>query len=281
MKYLRTCFVVFCCLMLVGVSLSQEKEEKKDTSAANENSLQKDIEKVKCKNKERLEAVKKLFISKGAKEDEIKITGSKSIKNLSVVKKGVSDETIIIGAHYDELGGGCGVIDNWSGIVIIANLYKRIKAFKTKKTYKFVAFDKEEKGLIGSKKMAGSIPKEERTKYCSMVNFDSFGLSYPQTLKNISSEKLIVLAKDVAKGMKMPFTAVNISGASSDSASFKSKKIPAITVSGLSNNWQKILHTRNDKIEKVNIKSVYYGYLFGLNFIAKLDAAECSAFRKK
>ncbi len=242
--------------------------------------IKEDISLVKCKNKERLEAVKNLFLKKGAKDNEIIIEDSKGVKNLVVTKKGKTDETIVIGAHYDEAGGGCGVIDNWSGIVIIANLYKILKDFTTRKTYKFVAFDKEEQGLIGSKVMVKAIPKENRKKYCSMVNFDSFGLTYPQAMRNISNKKLIDFAEKLAKEMKMPFATASIANASSDSEPFKNAKIPAISFHGLNGKWKEILHTHNDKIKNLNTVSVYYGYRFGLSFLAKMDANDCNAFRK-
>ena len=131
-----------------------------------------------CKGrKERREEVKKLFLKMGAPESDIVFEKLDDVENVVVTKKGKTDETIVIGAHFDKTETGCGAIDNWSGIVIVANLYRTMKDFTTQKTYKFVAFDKEELGLLGSDAMAKKIPKEERANYCAMVNFDSFGFS--------------------------------------------------------------------------------------------------------
>ena len=251
-----------------GIKLSSEKEIKEDIAL------------VPCKNKERLEGVKKLFKAKGAKESDLKLVDFKHVKNLVIEKAGKSKETIIIGAHYDATGGGCGAIDNWTGIVVIAHLYKTIKKLNTNKTYKFVAFGKEEQGLVGSRAMANSISKDERSNYCAMVNLDSFGMTYPQAMRRISDVRLLAFAEQTAKAMKMPFSVATLRGASSDSASFLNKKIPAISIHGLTGKWEQYLHSSRDKVKNVNSTSVYYGYRFALSFLAGIEEKPCDAFRK-
>ena len=246
-----------------------------------EEDLKVDVETVPCKNKKRLEGVKKLFISKGAAESEVEIRDYKVAQNLIVEKKGDTGEIVYVGAHYDEAGGGCGALDNWTGIVIIANLYKTLKPLKTRKTYKFVAFGKEEQGLIGSRAMVKSLSDSDRSGICAMVNFDSFGLAYPQAMGNVSSPKLVDFAETTAKAMKMPFAKAAIRGASSDSAAFMAKKIPAITIHGMNNNWRKYLHSSNDKVKNVKSASVYFGYRFGISLLAGIEAKPCNAFSKK
>ncbi|MCB1025480.1 MAG: M20/M25/M40 family metallo-hydrolase [Acidobacteria bacterium] len=269
-------------LLVIGIFLKAMPliaQTQATTKFSNVEEIGLDVAGVPCENEERLEGVKNLFIAKGAPETDIAIEDFKHVKNLVVEKKGKSKELIIIGAHYDEAGGGCGAIDNWTGIVIIANLFKTIKDFDTEKTIKFVAFGKEEKGLIGSKAMADAILKEERLNYCAMVNLDSFGMAYPQVMRNISDSKLTKLAEETAKKMEMPFAVASIEGASSDSASFMGKKIPSIGIHGLNDKWENYLHSSRDKVENVNSSSVYYGYLFTLNIIAAIDAKKCDAFR--
>jgi Iap family predicted aminopeptidase len=127
--------------------------------------------------------------------------------------------------------------------------------------------------------MVKSIPKENFHQFCSMVNVDSFGLSTPQSPANMSSPKMIKMAKDLAKELKLGFADASINNADADSSSFLSKKIPAITFHGLSGDWQKFLHGENDKTENVNAGSVYLGYRFILSYLAKIDALSCSEFK--
>ena len=263
-------------LLFHGFSFAQDNKVKFST----EEEIKKYIELAPCKDKERLEAVKNLFLKVGAADSDIKIEKLKSVENLVVTKKGKTNEIVVVGAHYDKTADGCGAIDNWTGIVILANLYRTIKDFTTEKTYIFVAFGKEELGLIGSDEMADAIPKQERSNYCAMVNFDSFGLSLPQALRNISDDSLIKLAEEVSKDMKIPFAQAAINLASSDSESFRKKKIPAITLHGLNSQWQNYLHNSSDKVKNVNSQSVYVGYRHALVFISKIDNKPCDAFRK-
>jgi hypothetical protein len=232
------------------------------------------------KNTERLSAVKELFLKAGASEDDVKIEKIKDVENVVAVKKGKTAETIIIGAHYDKTHGGCGALDNWSGIVILANIYRTIRPLNTNKTYVFAAFGREEEGLIGSTAMANQIKKEDRSAYCAMVNFDTYGLAYPQVMTNISSSSLLKLAEGVSKEMNIPFAKASIQLASSDSAPFLDRDIPAISLHGLNGRWQEYLHTADDKVSNVNIGSVSVGYRHGVYFLAKLEASPCDAFRK-
>ncbi len=245
-----------------------------------EDDIKQDLKLNVCENKERLDAVKNLFKKMGASEEEIKIEKYKNVENLVVVKKGKTEETVVVGAHYDKTSDGCGAIDNWTGVVIIANLYRTFKQFSTEKTYVFVAFGKEELGLVGSDAMAKEISKDKRQNYCAMVNLDSFGLAYPQVMANTSDAKLIDLAKAVAKDMKLPFAQASIELASADSESFRRQKIPAVTIHGLSNKWQEYLHQTRDKLDNVNPQSVYLGYRYGLVYLSRIDENPCGAFRK-
>jgi hypothetical protein len=87
-----------------------------------------------CKNDARLAAVKNLFLKNGAAESDIVVEKFKDVQNVIVVRKGKTDDTVVIGAHYDKVSAGCGIIDNWSGIVILTRLYKAFKNKDPQKT---------------------------------------------------------------------------------------------------------------------------------------------------
>lgn len=270
-----------CVFSLLFICFAVAKAQPGEVELSGETEIKADLAANVCRgNGERLEAVKKMFAKMGAAPDEIKIEKFKNVENVVVVAKGKTDETIVVGAHFDKTLVGCGVIDNWSGIVILSHLYRTMRQFETEKTYIFVAFGEEESGLVGSDRMAKAIPKERRESYCAMLNFDSFGLSYPQAMSNISDRKLMDLAESVSKELKLPFSRAAIEGASSDSASFRQQKIPAVTIHGMNDKWRQFLHGAGDNLENVNVKSVYIGYRFGLNFLAKIDASGCGDFRK-
>jgi Iap family predicted aminopeptidase len=269
------------CIFAISIAAQPEAEPTSGPVFSTKEAIDASIKAVPCDTSKRLEGVKKLFSEAGAKDDDIKIEkfDKDKISNLVVRKQGKTDETVVIGAHYDRTDSGCGVTDNWSGITILAHMYGTMKSLDTSKSYIFAAFDREEEGLKGSREMLKAMEATDREKICSMINLDSFGQAYPMSLRNASSPKMVDLAESLAKENKMTFNSVTIEGASSDSQSFKDKKIPAITLSGLGADWTKILHSPNDKVEKVNVDSVYLGYRFGLLYLSKIDAAGCRDFK--
>lgn len=238
-----------------------------------------EFESVPCRNEDRLGAAKALFEKMGAPATNISIDKYKNIENLVIRIQGNSQEKIIVGAHYDKVSDGCGAIDNWSGIVTLAHLYRSLKDVPLKKTILFVAFGKEEQGLAGSRAMVNAITKDQLAQYCEMINIESFGLAAPQVADNMSSKKLGQLAAELAKEMKIPFGHATIEGAEADSNSFIARKIPALTLHGLSNEWASIIHSRNDQSSKINPNSIYLGYRLVLVLLIRLDSSACGEYR--
>ena len=276
MKLLRNVLVALAAFLLIaGSGWAQQKAPVFSTVEQ----IKEDFAAVPCKDEDRLDAVKTLFEKAGAGTSDISVEKYKNVENLVVRKPGSSEETIVIGAHYDKVSEGCGAIDNWSGIVIIAHVYQTIKDLPLKKTILFVAFGKEEKGLFGSRAMVEAIPKDRLEQYCAMINIDSFGLANPQVLDNASKTELTSLAANLAKQMNMRFSHASVERADADSSSFLKKKIPAVTFHGLSSEWASVIHSHNDKASKVNPMSVYLGYKLVLAMISQVDEASCQAYR--
>lgn len=273
------CFVLICC----SRAFAQEAGEASKLRISTPEEIRSEFDSVPCKNGDRLKAVKAMFEKMGAKPEEITVEKVRGVENVVIRKAAANDspEKIVIGAHYDKTPDGCGAIDNWTGVAAVAHIYRTVKDLPLKKNIVFVAFGEEEKGLVGSSGMAGGIKKEQAAEYCAMINIDSLGLGIPQTLDNISSKKLIDFTIALAKDMNVPFAHARVDGASSDSASFIGKKIPAVTIHALNNDWQKILHTSNDQPSKVNHESVYVGYRVALALLVRIDAADCQGFREE
>jgi Zn-dependent M28 family amino/carboxypeptidase len=250
-----------------GFKVSTPEEIKEDFSA------------VPCEDKQRLEAVKSLFERAGVPSSEVTIEKYKDVENFVWTKKGESSEKIVIGAHYDKVSDGCGAVDNWTGVVTLSHLYRTLKDIPLKKTLVIVAFGKEEKGLIGSRAMTKAIDKDQAAEYCAMINIDSLGLSAPQVADNMSSKKLAQFTEDLAKEMKMQFARASIPGADSDSTPFNEKKIPAVTIHGMNNDWPNILHSGNDQASKINPISVYLAYRLTLAMVVTLDKSPCAAYK--
>src|ERR1051325_8216655 len=274
----RLSFGVLACLLLVPAPVSSGSQGGQITISTQEE-IVRDFAAVPCKDNERLKSVQALFAGMGAPPEQVAIEKLDDVENVVVRKPLKSPETLVIGAHYDKTPEGCGAIDNWTGIVTMAHIYHSLKDVPTQKTLIFIAFGKEEKGLLGSKAWGRNVKKEDADQYCAMINIDSLGMAAPQVLENLSSKPLVNRAADLAQRMKMPFSKFSIHGAGADSESFIAKKIPALTISAISNGGGGGLHTSNDQAAKVNPASLYLGYRLALGLIAELNGVPCDASR--
>lgn len=246
---------------------------------SSQDEMREDLLQVPCDNQKRQSAVVKLFGKMGAPIEEINIERFKDVENIVVRKPGASEGVIVLGAHYDKAFAGCGAIDNWSGVVTLAHLYKTLRPLTARKTMIFVAFGREEEGLVGSRAMVRAIDKAQLQNYCAMVNLDSLGLGLPQVVDNLSNEKLARRTAEVAKRVEIPFhQGVYLKG-DADSTPFLNRKIPAITIHGLARDAFKIIHSTQDQTPLIKMPNLYLGYRLALSLVAEIDRCECNTFR--
>jgi len=241
--------------------------------------IKQDFDAVPCKNKDRLRSVRALFEKMGAHASDISVQKLNGKQNLIVRLPGSTDERIVIGAHYDLIERGCGAIDNWTGIVTVAHSFRTIQQLGNKKSVLFVAFDQEEKGLLGSHEMVKAITEKDLSKYCAMINVDSFGLARPFAMTNVSSPSLVTLAEEVAASLQLSLDVAAIPQGDTDSSSFLKRGIPAVTLSGMTKDWPTILHTPRDQSSLIIPESVYAGYRMVLSMWDRIDRKPCQAFR--
>ncbi|MFN7926914.1 MAG: M20/M25/M40 family metallo-hydrolase [Blastocatellia bacterium] len=272
--------VALCALLLLFPVSTIPQAPPTDLALSSVEDFQAAFTAIPCKNEERLAAVKALFREMGATEADYTVEKIKDVENFVLRKVGETDEKIIIGAHYDMTGpGSCGAVDNWTGIVAIAHLYRTLKDAKLKKTLIFVGFGQEEKGLIGSRAMAKQIKKDELNQYCAMINLDSLGMTVPMVMTNVSQKKLTELTKEIAKKMDVPLKTTSIANADTDSTPFLDKKIPSISLVAMTPNWAEVFHHKGDQANIIKPESVYLGYRLALSLVARVNEEECGAYR--
>jgi len=226
---------------------------------------------------QRERTLKEMFAGAGCDGQSISeqpVKGSK-LSNVICTLPGSSGRTIIVGAHFDHISEGDGVVDNWSGASLLPSLYEAIKVVPRRHTFIFVGFCDEEQGLVGSSFYAHQMTKEDISSTDAMVNMDTLGLAPTEIWGSHADKRLNSAIAYVAKQLNMPVSSVDVEsiGASADSESFADRKIPSITIHSLTPAaWKAhILHSYKDKLSAMRLDDYYESYRLISAYIAFLD----------
>ena len=200
--------------------------------------------------------------------------GSKQPNDICVLP-GSSDKAIIVGAHFDHISRGNGVVDNWSGASLLPSLYESLKIEPRKHTYIFTGFTDEEFRVRWDPYFyVRQMTKEQVAATDAMVNMDTLGLAPTEVWASHSDKRLNGAIASVAKQLHVPVTGMNVERiGSTDSEQFAARKIPSITIHSLTQEaWNaRILHTSNDKLSAMKLDEYYETYRLVAAYIAFLD----------
>ena len=227
-------------------------------------------------NKQREATLKQMFTEVGCDGQHISeqpVKGSK-LPNIVCLLPGSSDKVIIVGAHFDHVSEGDGVVDNWSGASLLPSLFEAVKIEPRKHTYIFIGFTDEEQGEVGSRFYTRQMTKEQVAATDAMVNMDTLGLAPTEVWASHSDKQLAAILAYVAKQLNLPITGVNVEQVgSTDSEQFAERKIRSITIHSLTQEtWNaRILHTSKDKISAMRLDDYYQTYRLLAAYVAFLD----------
>src|SRR5262249_52435337 len=144
-----------------------------------------------AKNEERQQAIEQMFRDAGCPAGQLEVRPMKHSKFGNVVctipgertattRAGVvrdqgleTQKIILVGGHFDHVRTGDGIIDNWSGVSMVANVLQAMVVTGRRHTLQFVAFAREEEGLLGSRAFTSQLSKADAAGYAAMVNIDS------------------------------------------------------------------------------------------------------------
>lgn len=195
-----------------------------------------------------------------------------------VVKKGKTDRVIVVGGHHDKVAEGMGAIDNGTGSTMVANLYQALHDQPTDATIVFIAFGREEEGLLGSEAYLRSLSDEQKSKIDAMVNLDTLGVNGTFSWRNNSTRALLDRVQEVANAKHRALTEAHLDGGDADSSSFRQAGIPAITIYGASEDVIfDIIHTDRDTMAAFNLEHYKNSYLLVLDLIKSLDEKKLGA----
>ncbi len=175
--------------------------------------------------------------------------------NLICRVEGKSDQTLVIGAHYDKVSAGDGVADNWSGVVLLDTLMRHYKHNETVLSIEFVAFAGEEDGLFGSK----AYVQQLQVPVTAMVNLDTLGLT-DIIIDSGSDETLSCQTRDIARQLGTNLNSQRWRAVSSDWERFEAAGIPAIGLHSVNKRTVRRIHHKRDKAGNVDLKRLAEAY---------------------
>jgi acetylornithine deacetylase/succinyl-diaminopimelate desuccinylase-like protein len=192
--------------------------------------------------------------------------------NVVCTLAGASPQQIVVGAHFDHVDAGSGAVDNWSGASLLPSLYQALAAEPRKHTFVFVAFYGEERGMLGSQYYVHELDKAALSHIDAMVNMDTLGLGPTKVWASHADPELVERAAIVALSMKLPLSAVNVERiGSTDSESFRDKKVPSITFHSLTQSTLHILHSRQDQLSEIKQDDYFDSYRLLAGYLSYLD----------
>ena len=171
---------------------------------------------------------------------------------------------VLVAAHYDRIGAGAGVVDNWSGLVMTAELLREFSSRRRRSAFVFVATGAEETGMRGALALAREMTPR------AMVNVDTVGLREPRVDPR-SDRDLRELAHSEAARLGMTLAAPRIRWMSGDWEPFKRRGVPVLNLHSLRPRDERAVHTRRDRVERINVDHWERTLLLTSRILWKLD----------
>ncbi len=155
---------------------------------------------------------------------------------------------------------------------MLPSLYQSLNNEPRKHTFRFVGFTDEEKGLVGSAFYAKNLKKDEIPKIKAMINLDTLGLGPAALWLSRADKDLAGAFFGVAGALQLPRNAIDVDQVgSSDSESFRQRKIPSLTVHSISQKTLSILHSSADRHSALNLDDYYQTYRLLAAYLIFLD----------
>ncbi len=220
------------------------------------------------KNAEREPALAKLFHTAGCDDVQEQAVPHTKAPNVICTLAGATESTIVVGAHFDFVEKGAGVVDNWSGAALLPSLFESLRTQPRHHTFRFIGFTAEEKGLIGSKYFVEHLPAGVR----AAVNMDSLGTSPTKVESDRGDQELLADLEAVAAAQKLPLSVQNVHDLGySDSDSFQDRNIPTVNLHSVTTETFALLHNNRDWIGAIHKSEYYDSYRLIAAYLAYLD----------
>ena len=236
--------------MLVGQVAAQQLE----FTPVSQQVLDERLKRAGGGNKQRGEALRKLFEEAGCPDFAAQAHKGLALPNLLCTLAGEEKATIVVGAHYDKVPMGEGIIDDWSGAALLPSLLESLRRSPRRLTFVFAGFSGEEEGLLGSKAFVKRMTPEDRLNVKAMIDIDCIGLGETKIEVKQSDPKLVEAVARVAYATHLPVGVVNLGGVGlSDAASFREVRVPTLEFHALTRDTLRLINGPRDRARDLRL----------------------------
>ncbi|HTQ56317.1 MAG TPA: M20/M25/M40 family metallo-hydrolase [Bryobacteraceae bacterium] len=227
-------------------------------------------------NHARASALAQLFADAGCAGEHLVRESVKHRRDANVicVLPGGTEQRILVTAHTDKADEGYGVVDDWSGASMLADLLESLRTAPRRHTFVFIGFTAEEDGLAGSRFYVKTLTAAERSRIGAVVNVECLGLSPTAVWLHHADPRLAQVAGQAAATVKLPIRAINVERVGEDDAmSFAAAHIPTITFHSVTQETLQILHSPQDTYRAIHPDEYYDSYHLLAAYLALADVS--------
>lgn len=184
-------------------------------------------------NEERAAQLRAWFNQQGCSGNDLKEqkVESNAAPNVICRMPGESEDTVVIGAHFDRVTSKLRPIDNWRSASLLPSLYQCLRTRKRHYTMVFIAFSDSGNDPTGAQTYAAHLDQADLSHLRAMINLDALGLSPTKVWSTHSDKDLVAALMTMVYTMKLPASQISIAAAGkTDSEPFLDRKIPQITI---------------------------------------------------
>jgi Zn-dependent M28 family amino/carboxypeptidase len=185
---------------------------------------------------------------------------------------GSMDAVLVIGAHFDKLGPGRGIADNWTGITALASIAEHYANNPPRHTMRLIAFGLEEADMRGAEFYVKEIRHGRQARPALMVNIDTLGVD-DLHVDVRSSADLQCQSMAVAQSLNLPLSPVRIEESYGDWQPFQRAGIPVLQFHSLNRQALTLLHTYRDNESLVDRQKMRDAFAVIAATISVLDSA--------
>ncbi len=223
------------------------------------------------------------LVKSGAKTAKITVRQEEyegASHNVVAEVPGLTDEWIVLTAHYDTVPLSRGSYDNMSGCIGLLCILDALKGKQYRYGLRFVFCGSEERGLLGSKAYVRD-HEQELGKIALNINLDMIGTYMGHFIARVSAEEALVTYIKYL-GSELGFGIAPRQGVySSDSTPFADKGVPALSFARIAGPSQAVIHNRYDTPDVLSDERLRTDSVFLTEFTRRMaDAVKCPVKRE-